>query len=217
MHQEPQPPHQLTALAVVIESSLTIAQEWPAPLFQYCMHLFKRINEAHHPAKVPPLIPHCALIISFLTLAQGSFRRLWNSRYCPVSHTLQEIFYRKYNGIQRNILRTNALWHWHDELRRRARYGSTRRPCSCFGGNFNQKLPFRSFPVRQMFDDLQKLPNTKICGSFILHIAASAPDNSLRPEWNDSELMDDMTWESLPVEFKKVWRRFFWCVVLKDS
>jgi hypothetical protein len=52
MHQEPQPPYQITALAVVIESSLSIAQEWPTPLFQYCMHLFKRINEAHHPAKV---------------------------------------------------------------------------------------------------------------------------------------------------------------------
>lgn len=57
-----------------------------------------------------------------------------------------------------------------------------------------------------MFDDLQKLQNTKICSSYIIHIAASAPDNSPRPEWNDSELMDDMSWESLPVELKKVSR-----------
>lgn len=49
MHQEPQPPSQLTALAVVIEGSLAVAQEWPAPLFQYCVQLFRRISDAHHP------------------------------------------------------------------------------------------------------------------------------------------------------------------------
>jgi hypothetical protein len=59
-----------------------------------------------------------------------------------------------------------------------------------------------------MFDDLNKLQNTKICGSFIIHIATSAPDNSLHPEWNESELMDDVSWESLPIEFKNV-SRFF--------
>ena len=61
MHQEPQPANQLTALAVVIESSLAIAQEWPLPLLQYCMNLFKRISDAHHPAKVHIFSPQSAL------------------------------------------------------------------------------------------------------------------------------------------------------------
>jgi hypothetical protein len=64
MQQEPQPLSQLTALAVVIESSLAIAQEWPNPLFQYCMHLFKRINETHHPAKVLAFIGQSAQSLS---------------------------------------------------------------------------------------------------------------------------------------------------------
>jgi hypothetical protein len=59
MQPEPPPPFQLTALAVVIESSLAIAKEWPNPLFQYCMHLFKRINEAHNPAKVLAVTDSC--------------------------------------------------------------------------------------------------------------------------------------------------------------
>ena len=78
MHQETHSPHQLTALAVVIESSLVIAQEWPTPLFQYCMHLFKRINEAHHPAKVLGVTQQSALNL-ILIPAKGSFRRLWDN------------------------------------------------------------------------------------------------------------------------------------------
>lgn len=55
-----------------------------------------------------------------------------------------------------------------------------------------------------MIDGLQTLPNTKIFGSYILHIAASAPDNSQRPLWNDSTTMDNMDWTLLPNELKKV-------------
>jgi len=65
----------------------------------------------------------------------------------------------------------------------------------------------------QMIDGLQNLPNTKIYGSYILHIAASPPDNSQRPLWNDSIAMDDMDWKSLPDELKKV---IVVCVIPSD-
>jgi len=52
MNPETPPPQNIVTLAVVIESSLTIAQEWPNPLFYYCTQLFKRISDAHHPARV---------------------------------------------------------------------------------------------------------------------------------------------------------------------
>ena len=55
-----------------------------------------------------------------------------------------------------------------------------------------------------MFDALHNLPNTKIVASYILHIAANPPDNSKRPLWNDSVIMDDVSWNLLPHEFKNV-------------
>ena len=55
-----------------------------------------------------------------------------------------------------------------------------------------------------MFDALHNVPNTKIAASYILHIAANPPDNSSRPLWNDSVMMDDVNWELLPHEFKTV-------------
>lgn len=57
MSLETPPPQNIVTLAVVIESSLEIAQEWPNPLFYYCTQLFKRVSDAHHPARVLEYIP----------------------------------------------------------------------------------------------------------------------------------------------------------------
>jgi len=40
--------------------------------------------------------------------------------------------------------------------------------------------------------------------SHIIHIASSTPDDSKYPSWNDTSSMDDLDWDSLPTEIKKV-------------
>jgi hypothetical protein len=43
----------------------------------------------------------------------------------------------------------------------------------------------------------------------ILLVAASAADNAQRPLWNNSPQLDDVTWETLPTELKKVFDLHF--------
>jgi len=42
----------ILAIALVIESSLTVAQDWPRPVFDYCTQLIRRLSEAHPNSKV---------------------------------------------------------------------------------------------------------------------------------------------------------------------
>ncbi|KXN84566.1 hypothetical protein AN958_12312 [Leucoagaricus sp. SymC.cos] len=39
--------------------------------------------------------------------------------------------------------------------------------------------------------------------SLVVHIAASPPDSSEHPHWNQSPLLDSLTWDLLPAEFKR--------------
>lgn len=54
---------------------------------------------------------------------------------------------------------------------------------------------------QQMFDQLRNLAPKDLR---VVHIAASPPDNSQHPCWNQLPLLDSLTWELLPVELKKV-------------
>jgi hypothetical protein len=65
-----------------------------------------------------------------------------------------------------------------------------------------------------MFDQLRKSmglsspadPSKKRTGliSHVIHFAAAPPDTSIKPAWNKDPTFDEITWETLPSEFKKV-------------
>jgi len=63
-------------------------------------------------------------------------------------------------------------------------------------------IPFSAvLRFQQMFDQLRNLAPKDLR---VVHIAASPPDNSQHPCWNQLPLLDSLTWELLPVELKKV-------------
>lgn len=47
-------------------------------------------------------------------------------------------------------------------------------------------------------------PNRPRVISHVIHFAAGAPDASVNPMWNKDPRFDDLTWQTLPEEFKKV-------------
>ncbi|KAF5359261.1 hypothetical protein D9756_003233 [Leucocoprinus leucothites] len=56
--------------------------------------------------------------------------------------------------------------------------------------------------ILDMFDQLRNMgPKDSDCR--VVHIAASPPDSSEHPHWNQSPNLDSLTWENLPFEFKK--------------
>jgi hypothetical protein len=55
-----------------------------------------------------------------------------------------------------------------------------------------------------MFDTLRIMGVPKELDCRVIHIAASPPDSSKHPHWNQSPPLDLLTWEVLPAEFRKV-------------
>ncbi|KAI0951598.1 hypothetical protein AcW1_008602 [Taiwanofungus camphoratus] len=53
----------------------------------------------------------------------------------------------------------------------------------------------------ELFDDLRICQETIVC--HIVHIAAAPPDASDRPLWNMAPVLDNVTWETLPAEFRR--------------
>lgn len=57
-------------------------------------------------------------------------------------------------------------------------------------------------PGQSQTQQPNKPPMTLI--SHILHLAAAAPDGSLHPVWNANSRFDQLSWTTLPEEFKQV-------------
>jgi mediator of RNA polymerase II transcription subunit 25 len=64
-----------------------------------------------------------------------------------------------------------------------------------------ESKPLQSQSSNQLRDTQQKTPRL-VC--HILHVAASPADGSQKPLWNNSPTLDDVSWETLPAELKKV-------------
>lgn len=56
----------------------------------------------------------------------------------------------------------------------------------------------------QLFDILQNSQGVRATVCHIIHIAGAVPDASRHPLWNDSPALDDVSWDTLPLEIKKV-------------
>ncbi|KAF8170110.1 hypothetical protein BJ912DRAFT_1066819 [Pholiota molesta] len=55
----------------------------------------------------------------------------------------------------------------------------------------------------ELFDILQGSQGVRAPVCHIIHIAGAAPDAARHPLWNDSPALDDITWDTLPLEIKK--------------
>jgi hypothetical protein len=56
----------------------------------------------------------------------------------------------------------------------------------------------------QMFDMLGEGQPDKPFSRQVLHIASGQPDGAEHPSFNDNWQLDDVTWESMPHEMRKV-------------
>ena len=57
-------------------------------------------------------------------------------------------------------------------------------------------------PGQSQFQQPNKTPVALV--SHIIHLAAGVPDGSLHPVWNGNLKFDQLTWATLPDEFKQV-------------
>ncbi|KAI0346315.1 hypothetical protein BDW22DRAFT_742100 [Trametopsis cervina] len=61
--------------------------------------------------------------------------------------------------------------------------------------------------VLELFDVLKETTHTKPDSvpfrSYVIHLAAGLPDSAERPMWNVSSVLDGVTWDTLPSEFRK--------------
>ncbi|KAF8070194.1 hypothetical protein FPV67DRAFT_1486597 [Lyophyllum atratum] len=56
----------------------------------------------------------------------------------------------------------------------------------------------------EFFDILHTItPQARLSPGYIFHVASTSPDAALHPQCNDSPLLDFVTWEAMPTEFKK--------------
>ncbi|KAF7789802.1 hypothetical protein EIP86_000748 [Pleurotus ostreatoroseus] len=58
--------------------------------------------------------------------------------------------------------------------------------------------------VLELFDTLKESESNLSFTSHVVHVAASPPDTAERPIWNTLPHLDNVTWESLPAEFRKI-------------
>lgn len=69
---------------------------------------------------------------------------------------------------------------------------------------FNNEKEFRPLRSRNINQTAETEPPPRQIASYIIHFAAGAPDGATHPMWNNSPVLDSLTWATLPVELKKV-------------
>lgn len=67
--------------------------------------------------------------------------------------------------------------------------------------NEKELKPLRS---RNMNQTAETEPPPRQVASYILHLAAGAPDSTMQPMWNNSPALDTLSLATLPAELKKV-------------
>ncbi|KAF7978845.1 hypothetical protein HWV62_44653 [Athelia sp. TMB] len=178
---------ELVAVACVVESSLFLASEWSAVLMEYISPLLKRLGEAH--------------------AAQSLLFRLAFISYGPANTYPSPIIAKRFFSALQVITK---------ELRDESQKLGIGQTSS--GGSGGMAALEGLVAAIEMFDILSDSVKVKPLQSqslnqapyvaprlvsHIIHVAASPPDDALKPLWNDSPELDDASWASLPSELKK--------------
>ncbi|PPQ96240.1 hypothetical protein CVT26_005567 [Gymnopilus dilepis] len=173
--QQPSPTPDI-AVAFLVESSLSVAQAWRPKISEYYQHLLNRLAEAN---------PRPKICIAFVTY--GFADTAPSPILCKRFFTDVKVIFKELEDPSRLGL------------------GMT-----TDGGSRGMAALEGFVATIELFDILYgSLPapteevKVKPPLSHIVHIANSSPDTSVRPMWNDSMVLDNVSWNSLPAELKK--------------
>lgn len=194
------------AVAFVVESSLAVAQAWRQVLLEYVQLLLKRLADTHPNFKVslpyitftrPPVTHSSKLRIAFVSY--GSADILPSPLIC-------KRFFADYPIVAKEL--KDALTNFGLG---QINSGGTRGMAALEGLVATLEVcaslvSLSYYPnYLQLFDVLQTHTQGRDkFTSHVFHIAASPPDGSIHPSCNESPAMDQVNWETLPLEIKKV-------------
>ncbi|KAF8958331.1 hypothetical protein BDZ97DRAFT_1842175 [Flammula alnicola] len=170
-----QPGQETLAVAFVVESSLAVAQEWRKKVSEYCSFILKHLNESHSGR----------LRMAFVTYGTAD---------TVPSPILCKRFFTEYQVVVKEMA---------EDLSRlgigMTDSGGSRGMAALEGLVASLEL----FDILLNQPQVKEGPNARSFVCHIIHIAASSPDASQHPSWNNSPALDDVDWESLPLEMKK--------------
>ncbi|PFH53205.1 hypothetical protein AMATHDRAFT_45813 [Amanita thiersii Skay4041] len=166
------------AIVFIVESSLPVYHQWGIILKEYVASMFSRLTEAHAGFKIK---------IGFITYGPGDLPQspLFCKRFfvdLPVA--LKEM--REHPG-KLGVGQANA------------------------GGEKGMAALEALIAALEvlLYDSLgdyyQAYENSgkRMSSNYVIHIAATSPDSSQHPLWNDHPLLDETTWDTIPQEFQK--------------
>lgn len=197
-------PVESLAVAFLVESSLAVAQEWRQVLLEYVQLLLKRLADTHPNFKVSPIsnLPDLQVTSSKLRIAFVSYA---TADTLP-SPLICKRFFADYVVVAKEL--KDAITNFGLG---QINSGGTRGMAALEGLVATLEVclmvasPSSCSNCYQLFDALQS--HTQGRDNFsnhVFHIAASPPDGSIQPFHNDSPAMDEVNWETLPLEIKKV-------------
>ncbi|KAJ3513099.1 hypothetical protein NLJ89_g3141 [Agrocybe chaxingu] len=149
---------QALAVAVVLETSLAVSQQWRKIVADYLIPSLKRLGEAHHTGG--------KLRLAFVGYATA------DNTPSPV---LAKHFFTDFHVMFKEIM----------EHPSRFGIGAT------------------NSGAVVLFDSLLQHTAASKYTCHIIHIAASPPDSTRYPSWNETVALDEVDWEALPQELKK--------------
>ncbi|KAG6830809.1 hypothetical protein H0H92_014658 [Tricholoma furcatifolium] len=161
------------AIAFVVESSLSVGNDWSRLLMEYILPMLRRLVEVHG-------VHSSRLRLAFITYATADTQPspLLCKRFfvesTPVTAEMKE------NPTSLGIGTTHS------------------------GGDRGMAALEGLVAAIELFDILIGVhARNRALVSHIFHIASASPDSTIHPQWNDSPLFDNTTWEAIPGELKK--------------
>ena len=194
------------AVAFVVESSLAVAQAWRQVLLEYVQLLLKRLADTHPNVKVS-LLPY----ITFDCQSHSSKLRIAFVSYGTAdtlpSPLICKRFFADYPIVAKEL--KDALNFGLGQINSGGTRGMSALEGLVATLEVCASLVLLSYysNYHQLFDILQTHTQGRDkFTSHVFHIAASPPDDSAHPSCNESPAMDQVNWETLPLEIKKVCR-----------
>ncbi|KDQ59204.1 hypothetical protein JAAARDRAFT_33941 [Jaapia argillacea MUCL 33604] len=186
----------IVAVALVVDSSLTLAADWPFILNNYIFPLLQRLHEAYanHQSRLA--------VITYATAETRPSPLVAKRFFTPLQLLIKELAEEapklgigltgSGGDVGMAVLEgmTAAL-----ELFDQLQAACQRKPL--VPQAVNQPIP-KSGP--------------QISASHIIHVAAAPPDPSQHPLWNSSPKLDRMSWDNLPMQLQK--RKIQWSLML---
>ncbi|KIK94223.1 hypothetical protein PAXRUDRAFT_143360 [Paxillus rubicundulus Ve08.2h10] len=184
MSTGPEPNADLVAVACVVEASLPLASEWSRILIEYIIPLLKRLNELH---------PTHQFRLAFVTYGAADTRP---------SPLLSKRFFTNLPQVMKELREDPSKLGIGQINSGGVRGLSALEGLVAAIELFDILMTSTNFAVSHTQTQTPQKDNRSLV-SHLLHIAASPPDSAQRPQCNNLQNLDSITWESIPTELKK--------------